>query len=139
MILLFIIQRRSIPDCIFSVRVVNEMQKTPEIEIEANLVRIRNEQISGRVLQVIIISHAKSPRNITSIVVRHRDGTIVNLAELGNYRNLLPFTIKPGETETLDSLSHESLKKEGAVIVVEDDLHKEYSFPVGWIGNPDIE
>jgi len=114
------------------------MQKTPEIEIEANLVRIRQEHISERVLQVIITSHAKSPRCITSIVVRHRDGTIVKLAELDNYRNLLPFRIEPGETKTLDSLSHESLKNEGAVIEVEDDHHKEYSSPVGLIDNPDF-
>ncbi len=115
------------------------MQKPSEIEIEANLIRVRHEHISESVLQVIITSHAKSPKNITSIVFRQRDGTTVKLAELDNYRNLLPFRIKPGETETLDSLSHESLKTEGAVIVVEDDLHNEYSSPVGLIDNPDFE
>jgi hypothetical protein len=113
------------------------MQTKPEIEIEANLVRM-NKRIGDRVLQISITSHAQADREIISLGVRQLDGTFIKLAEPGDSHNLLPLRIKPRETKTFEPQPHKSVSYDEAIIAIEDDYHNKYSAPVKLIDNPGL-
>jgi hypothetical protein len=106
--------------------VAYKTQKTPEIEIEANLSRIHHGNVYKSLLQVVITNHTNSPREIISINVRRCDGSTIKLARPIDDPDLLPLIIEPDETKTIESLYHKSVEIAGTDIVVEDDLHKVY-------------
>jgi hypothetical protein len=110
------------------------MTESSEVNVEAELVKIPHEQISERVLQIIITNSSNSTRTVTKIGVRQNTGVTVELTTPGDRHNLLPLVIRSRETKTIEGLSHSSITEKGALIVIVDDLNHECTSPIKRVG-----